>query len=285
MMAIIRVDEMWSRQESSASYTDKFKKLQMEFKTCYQVQHTPDTTMLQVYYAPGLPARGSYYPGTTFVFAEKAQPKRVSPIMSLIDITWSGEVGGDPSDSPLNAKPTIEWDDVGTEEEIDQDYDGNPIVTVNNEPITGVKVEIPDQVVNIQRNMLNFSTYAQAVYRRATNSDTFLGWPPGTARVTKLRAKSVYDKDLGYWDVSASIRFRYPYRTTADKAWYARVRHEGFYVKEGSRIIRAFDQNGEPMTKKVLLKQDGTRETNPNNAVWLEFKRFGSLPFNALGLI
>jgi hypothetical protein len=34
----------------------------------------------------------------------------------------------------------------------------------------------------------------------------------------------------------------------------------------------------------VLLKADGTKETDPAAAVWLEFKRYGSLPYAALGL-
>jgi hypothetical protein len=35
----------------------------------------------------------------------------------------------------------------------------------------------------------------------------------------------------------------------------------------------------------VLLKADGTRETNPDNAHWLEFQVYRSLPYQGLGLI
>ena len=34
----------------------------------------------------------------------------------------------------------------------------------------------------------------------------------------------------------------------------------------------------------VLLKEDGTIETDPDSAHWLEFKTLGELPFSALGL-
>ena len=37
------------------------------------------------------------------------------------------------------------------------------------------------------------------------------------------------------------------------------------------------------MTKPVLLKEDGTRETNPENAFFIEKQLYGPLPFNALG--
>jgi hypothetical protein len=39
------------------------------------------------------------------------------------------------------------------------------------------------------------------------------------------------------------------------------------------------------MTRPVLLKQDGTVETEKENAFWLEVQRYGSLPYNALGLL
>jgi hypothetical protein len=99
---------------------------------------------------------------------------------------------------------------------------------------------------------------------------------------------------MGYWEITAQIQFRYPYRTTPDKAWYARVRHEGFYEKinVGTKkaIVRAVDGNKEPMTRKVLLDNNGYRlqppaEGEQQNAVWLEFKLYDSLPFNALGLL
>jgi hypothetical protein len=145
--------------------------------------------------------------------------------------------------------------------------------------------------------MISFSPYVQARYRRAVNSDNFLGWPPGTAKLMKFSASNVFGETGGYWEITAQIRFRYPYRTTAEKAWYARVRHEGFYEKidlsgpgAGTRIVRAVDGNKEPMTRKVLLASDGYRlpvpaEGEEQIANWLEFKLYDSLPFNALGLL
>jgi hypothetical protein len=102
----------------------------------------------------------------------------------------------------------------------------------------------------------------------------------------RFSAKQQWDEDdNGYWAVSASIQFRFPYNTTPEKAWYARVRHEGYYEKVGSRVVHAVDANKERVSKPVLLKSDGTRETNANNAHWLEFKRYGALSYGALRLL
>ena len=50
-----------------------------------------------------------------------------------------------------------------------------------------------------------------------------------------------------------------------------------------ARIVRAVDTNGEPMTKPVLLKANGLRETNPANAVWIETPKYIPLPYATLG--
>ena len=74
--------------------------------------------------------------------------------------------------------------------------------------------------------------------------------------------------------------------TTDAKAWYARVRHEGFYERlADDSIVRAVDDNKEPTAKPVLLDADGVRVTEPANTVWLEFPRFNPLPYSGLGLL
>ena len=285
---------MWSRRASGAKLQDNFRKLSVTFKECFQVVTTAGTPIIDVYTAIDpvtgirIPMKAELYPGTNTIYAVEVNPTQVSPIMFLVEAGYAGEVGPlGPEDNPLNTPPSIDFDDIETEEEIDEDFDGYPIINANYEPIEGVKAAIPDLVLNVQRNFATYSTYQQGIYRRATNSDNFNGWPPGTARLIKFKAKNVFDQYLGYWQVSASIRFRYPYRTTSDKAWYARVRHEGFYERlvAGGPIVRACDGYKHPVTKKILLKANGTRETDPNNTHWLEIKKYDSLPFAALGLL
>lgn len=300
-MTVLQVSKMWSKTTSDATVTDNLRKFSVNFQEAYQVTCTPDTTELEIYQAPGIPPAGSSFPNFPFVLADKAQLQRVSPIYWIVTISYSGEIGpseggGDgesqPFSSPINAPPRIDWDDVETQEEIDEDFDGKPIQTANKEPIEGVKALFADQTVTIRRNMLFFSPYIQARYRRATNSDEFLGWPPGTAKLMKLSASNVIDKTIGYWEVNAQIQFRYPYRTTPDKAWYARVRHEGYYERvdmtgpsASSRIVRAVDGNKEPVQRKVLLDEEGYRLADGADPYWLEIKLYDSLPFNALGLL
>jgi len=284
-MTVYSVNQMWSKANSNLSLTDNFRKFNASFTTSFQILHDPNEPDANIYSAQGIPNAGSSYPNFPFVYADAATIERVSPTYSIVSINYNGEIGSTANqNSPVFNFPRIDWDDVETEEDIDEDFDGNPIVTANNEPIVGIKRPIPDQVVTIRRNMPFFNPWVQAVYRQSVNSDNFLGFPPGTGRLTKLSATNVFDQAIGYYEVTAVVQFRYPYRTTPAKAWYKRVRHEGFYVKYGSKILRAVDDANQPASKPVLLADDGTRLPNGADPVWLEFKIFNSLPFNALGL-
>jgi hypothetical protein len=297
MGTVYEVTKMWSRTSSSATATDNGRGFDISFREAYQVTHDPGTTLLEIYTSgvgpDYMPAINSTYAGTTSVFYDSASPTVVSPIMTIVEYSASGKFGPQgPDDNPLNQPPKIDWTDVETDEPIDVDFDGNPIVTVNREAIEGVTAKIADQVVTIQRNYAAFSPAATAAYRRSVSSDQFLGYAAGTAKMIRFSAKEVRGEGLpAYWDVTASIQFRLPYRTTADKAWYKRVLHQGYYIKDGSIIRRATEKDLEstapsvPLVKPVLLTSTGTIENNPANATFREFKVYGALPYNALGLI
>lgn len=290
-MTIQSVDKMWSRSSSDATYSDNFRRLDIGFEEAYQVLHDPNEAKLNIYQAPGIPAAGSSYPGFPFVIAESAAIESVSPVFSIVTVRYAGQVGpGGPNNepSPLFAPPKIDWDDVETEEEVEEDWNGNAIRTKNGEQYKGLKRPFADQVVTIRRNFAVFNPYIQARYRQAVNSDTFLGWPPGTARLTKFSASNVIDRNLGYWEVTASVQFRYPYKTTPDKAWYKRVIHEGLWERVGTapnERIRIAQVEGKDVTRPVLLDAEGRRVPDGGLPHWLEFQIFDNLPFNALGLL
>jgi hypothetical protein len=303
---VISVTKMYSKVGGDFSLTDNFRTAEANLQDAYQVFTTPDATIDDVLQANGIPAAGSSYSGDyPYVFAEAARPQRISPVYWIVNLAYRGEIklgsgsgSSNPSQSPLLTPAKIDWDDVETEMEIDEDVDGNPIVTRNGEAINGVKRLFADQTVTIRKNMLFFSPYIQAAYRQSVNADLFLGWPPGTGKMTKFSASSVKSSDVGgggYWEVSATIQFRYPYRTIPENAWYARVRHEGYYKRiftqntGSNQIVRAM-RGGEPTVKPVLLDAIGVQipDVEPPNTVeayWLEFKLYNPLPYGALGLL
>jgi hypothetical protein len=304
MSNIISVDYMWSKVNGDFSLTDKFRTAKASLQSAYQVFTKPEADINDVLQANGIPNAGSSYSADfPYVFCDKARPEKISPVYWIVYVDYNGEIkigesGGDSNrpNSPLLTPAKIDWDDVETEMEVDEDFDGKPITTVLGEPINGIKRRFADQTVTIRKNMLLFNPYVQAAYRQSVNADSFLGWPPGTGKMMKFSASSVYSSQeggRGYWEVTAVIQFRYPYRTTPEKAWYARARHEGYYkavrVDGKWKTIRAM-RAGEPTSKPVLLNVLGEQipDVEPPNSVtadWLEFKLYNPLSYQALGLL
>lgn len=289
-MAVDQVTRMWSKRRAAIT-TQTFKKRTLRQFDTYQVTvDDPETTIDDIVTDSNVPKVGDTIAGLPALRVRAVEPFQVSPLLWHVPVTWEGEIGPDgPTDDPLNAPPEIDWGDVESDEPIDEDVNGNPIVTANFEPINGVTMKLPDAVLNVKRNFADINLYLIGQYRRSVNSDVFMTWPAGTAKLIKYTAKKKnatddQDNTQGYWEVAASIQFRYPYRTTAYRAWWARVLHQGLYVRTtpNGRIVRATDDEGNPSTKPVLLDNDGLQTTT---ARWREYQRYQYLPYNSLGLL
>jgi hypothetical protein len=280
------VTKMWSKDNGSAATADG-RKWTASFSEGYQVTHPTTATPIDVLQAEGIPAAGTVYPGTDFVFAKAGKPTRVSPILSVVIIDYEGETGSSPTQSPMTNDYKITWSSDVSEEQIDMAVDGTPIVTANYEPIAGGSMTLHDLTATITRNYNSINLPAIHAYLHSVNSDTFLDFAPGIAKLESYSANNTYTENgQGFWVVTAKIVFRTPYFCTAEQAWHLRLRHEGYYVKNpaagSTGRIRATDDYGEPVTKPVLLDSAGG-ETQ--EAEWLFFPRYTPLPYNALGLV
>jgi hypothetical protein len=281
-MTVQAATRMWS-QHSADVTTDDGRNVSASVREMYQIVCDPTDGPNQVLLASSLPVLGQLYSGTSAVRCKQRSPKQVSPILWTCEIAYEGPIWTELGSSPLDAPPVIKWSKVESEEEIDEDLNGNAIVTANKERIEGVTKKISDLAVTITRNYAAIDLPTTYRYLQSVNSDVFLGFAPGVGRMTQFSADSIYDEDVGgYWQVTAGIEFRYPWRTTAAKAWYARVLHQGYRVKVGSDIQNAVDDQGQEVSKPVLLDSSGNETTT---AEWLEFQLYEPLPYNALGLV
>lgn len=284
-MSIVDVTKMWSKDGGSTSSekADPFDR-QFSFTEGYQVllnaDHDPNYVEEQGV-AFGLPKIGDQHRSGKNAFVKRVNPQRIGPVFYIVEIGYEG-IEND------NAIVDVEWSDVTTSEEVDRDWNGRAIVNANNEQVNGLSMDVSDQIVVIRRKFNSINTAAIRAYRRSTNSDTFLGWPPGTARLVGFSAKNQfkYGAAQELWDVTARIQFREPYaNTTAAQAWYKRWRHEGLLVLKDGIVQRATDLLEQEKTKPVLLKLNGEEETNPDAAVFIHTQVYGSLPYSSLGLV
>jgi hypothetical protein len=280
-MTVQNVTKMWSKTGGSLS-SAKLSSIDQVWSNTegYQVLCEIGDDEDSIVAAIGIPRIGDQHATGINSFCERVDPQRVSPIFWVVTVSYRGLLNEDAVD--------VEWTDSQTTEAIDRDVNGRAIVTANLEPVDGLSMDVADQIVVITRKFLTINTAGIAMYRRSTNSDTFLGWPPGTARLVGFSAKNrfIYGGLQEEWNVTARIQFREPFAgTTPAQTWYKRWRHEGINVSVSGTIQRAIDALGQEVTKPVLLKADGTQETDPDNAYFVHTQVYGSLPYSALGLI
>jgi hypothetical protein len=284
-MSIVNVTKMWSKNGGviSSEQANPFDR-QFSFTEGYQVlvdaDHDPHYVATQGV-AFGLPDIGYQHSSNVNAFVKRVNPQPLGPRFWLVEVGYEGIENND-------AIVDVEWTDVTTSEPVDRDWNGRAIVTANGEQVEGLSMDVSDQVVVIRRKFLSINPAGIRAYRRATNNDTFLGWPPGTARLVGFAAKNQfkYGAPQELWDVTARIQFREPYaNTTAAQAWNKRWRHEGLLVNKGGIIQRATDELQQEKTTPVLLQANGEEETNPDNALYIHTQVYGSLPYSALGLV
>jgi hypothetical protein len=278
-VSVINVTKMWSTSSGSLT-SPKADALDKTYVITegYQVLAEIGDDITEIWEAAGLPSSGEQHASGVAAFVTSIVPTALGPCFWQAIITYEGE-------SPDPESIEIEWTDTTSSEPIDRDINGRAIVTANGEQIEGLTMDISDQVLIVRKRFLTINTFAIGPYRHATNSDEFLGWPAGTARLVGYSAKNryKYGAPQEQWDVTARFQMRVPYGgATAAQAWYKRWRHEGLILANGGRAI---DSTGIPASRPVLLKLDGTQETDPEAAVFVYTQVYDSLPYSGLGLI
>jgi hypothetical protein len=207
---------------------------------------------------------------------------RKTPLHWEVTASYVSPPYRDPSD-PTTQRTEIDTFTITSEEPVDEDISGKPIATVNGEPIYGVTKPVSDLGIKLSKKFRFFDQATFYAYIDCVNSDTFLGFPPGVLRVTNISASDEWIDETPYAAVTVEIQARKPYRTTPEKAWYKRVRHEGFYIKKNGKIQRAKDELGKPKVEPVMLNADGTEKPNQSDAHWLEFQIFQTINFASMG--
>jgi hypothetical protein len=285
-MAAISVTQMWSKEGGSGE-SEKYDSFATRYSHTegYMVEAEIGDSAEDVLAATGIPNYGERHRSGADSFVDKKDAQPMGPIFWVVTVNFTGQ--------RFDGNVDVEWTDTTSSEPIDRDFDGRAIVTAVGEQVEGLTYDLSDSICIIRRKFFLFNAYTASLYRHATNSDTFLGWPPGTGRLVGFSAKNQFKfgQPLEQWDVTARIQFRRPYMgATAAQAWHKRWRHEGLYINASptpdAQVIwqRARDPLGQEVTKPVLLKANGTQEFDPNNALFQYTKLYGSLPYSALGL-
>lgn len=225
--------------------------------------------------------------GSLFLWCTNVAVTRESPVLFKAVVSYKS-MPGDPSvDNPLTQSAIVKWKTVKANGEIDEDVNGVVIATPNGEPVAGITRPFSDLAATISQPFASFSPSSFYNFMDKVNSDSFLGWAPGTAKVDDISADpnsfEISGSTVNYYDLTVTVLFRNPIRTTAAKAWYNRRVLKGFLITDGNGdIVHATDENKEFVTSPTFLAEDGT-EVTKDNAVWVEDQIFASVAFSGMG--
>lgn len=254
---------------------------------------TNDTELL-LRLSASLPKEKSRHPSFPYLFCDAVAIQRVGPRHFTYQANYKSAPYKDQDNpqSPLNEPTQISYFTISNEGGCEEDIDGKPITTRCGELVYGITRAYSDLGIRLTKNFATFDPPSFYLFINAVNSDTFFGFPPGTLWIANISADENFFEEVPYWKVTVEIHARKPYRTTNEKAWYVRYRHQGFRSFQtigGTTMVAKVLRQGEPVTSPVLLDAQGfeipedTDGLSDPTAVWLESKIYETKNFGDMG--
>ena len=179
-------------------------------------------------------------------------------------------------ENPLDQLPIIEWltEPIGVEMTTDI-RSKKAITNSSGEPLDPPHVEdVQDIILRATWNVWAFNPIGAANYINAVNSDTFLGFSPGDAKVLvyfgrEIKAITGYK----YVEVTVEIQFR-------EDDWMLRFADQGFRTKDDEGVFTEItDEGGKRISEPVLLDGAGQKLGDGLDAVIMEYWTKKELPF------
>src|SRR5262249_52438990 len=169
--------------------------------------------------------------------------------------------------NPLNRPPRISWG--FTQFQIAAEQDANGKVYVNS---AGERFDPPPMlddtrlVCTIERNEPGYDPIIALAYKDAVNSDPFMGFDPGEAKMANMGATMEFESTVGfYWKVNYEIHFHDNSLATVDDGWDQYVLDKGSYeLDANNKPKRTLDQStGLPIASGVLLNGSAKKILTP----------------------
>ncbi len=225
-----------------------------------------------------VPQLGDRHPYTVerwiYVVSQGVAVTNKSPFVYRVTVQYREVV------NPLEEPPIIEWLSASTSEVITVDIDGKAIANSSDEPVDPPHVEnFDDLILRATYNVSDFDPVVAANYKGAVNSDLFLNFTPGLAKVKVFTGRRILDiTDQFYWAVVVEIQFR-------KDGWKRKFVDEGFRTK-----AKEPDSDGNPVYTVIAaavesgeaVKLDGQGQLLAAGAddVLVEYETKKPLPFD-----
>ena len=292
------VVESWDAQSTGVSIEDNGVKGTSDVtRTFSVVADSAGKSTLDALAAPGVPRANDAHPQQFGLRARTFDGQQVSPLEFRVTVGYvmPSADPNDPQQDPLSQPASVSFSAITQDVEIDEDVNGDPIQTVNGEPIAGVTRPFTDLAITVRRNLPTFDPLSISTYMNKVNSATWYGLPAGTVRIMDIAASNVFSNDLEYWDVSITFQVRRGIGSVTDaKAWWYRTAHQGYVIKNAAgtetAIAKAddaddFTDGGVTVAQPVMLDLSTGERLAAGTGAYIEFQVLETVDFNTLNLL
>ncbi len=223
-----------------------------------------------------IPQIGEAHPFSPWIFVTN----RTVAVNALSPLAFKVTVNYTEIENPLEQPTIIEWLSASVTEPIDTDIDDNPIVNSSDEPFDPPPTEeFDDLLLRGVYNVAVFNPVDASIYKGAINTDFFLGFDPGQAKVVTYISREIKAITGNFYvEVTVEIQFR-------SDGWKRKFVDQGYRVKTGVDIDgkptyeEIKDDEGDPITEPVFLDGNGEKLDDGDPVVRLEFDTKPQLPF------
>jgi hypothetical protein len=291
------VQEEWSGQTTGVSIeSDGVKGTTDVTRTFNLTPNFSGATTVDALAAAGLPLRNSAHPQNPALRARQFNASQLGPQYFQVTVGYQALTSdpNDPSQSPLAQPAVVSFTSVTQEVEIDEDVNGDPIETVNGEPLVGVTRPFTDLVITVSRNLPTFNPVSISTYMNKVNSQPWYGLPAGTVRIMDIQAQNQFSEDFEFWAVAISFQVRRGYGSVTDaKAWWHRCAHQGYRVWDGTALVYATESDGTTVAQPVMIETvaDDSVAVGQGGRVaagvgrYIDFQVLETIDFNTLNLL
>lgn len=243
------------------------------------------------------------HPYDYWLYVKNKYAKPLAPFLYEVTVNYTVAANDqqiseetNPFGNPLDQEPEVSWGFAMSNEQIDRDINGKPILNSANQPFDPpITKDKYDLVLRIVRNEESYDRFLAAEYIGAVNNDDFYGYPANTVKCIRFDADRRRTVDLIYYQVHYEFQIRF--QKVQDKlyGWTRRIRDEGYVeTKKPENLSDPPDLEVNkdidiiPLGQPVLLDGNGRKLSQEKidalEVVWLPFDVDDKLPFSVLRL-
>ena len=264
-MAVVAVTPKWSDRGSTRNADGS----RTAYRSYQVLTDSADTDEVTVRQADGIPRAGSVHPKDALMFAGAAEARPAGPLLWDVTITYQSPPATDPEhENPLDQPPEVWTTSESYSETIDTDAQGKPIANSAGEPFDPPLTETVEiEILHVRKNLPSFDLGKAIRYRGGVNTDTFMGFEPGTCVLRTIDSRRIYSGGWTYESVYAEVAIN----TRLDPqgnllGWKRRILDRGMRQRKlDANGDPAVDVNGCPAYEEAQSATSGRALSLPRN--------------------